>query len=555
MLKSRRITISFLINLFITLIALISLLVPFYQEENRLKNNIINLNNNITYKINEDNATSYVEEISSSFVNYKLLVFSLQNNTFITSLKDNYSSKDLTYFSTKTKQILLIEDKSLFANQGFGYISYNQDSRLYLLTVISISDTYLTLKTLAIIMPLLTFIVLFTYWFIDYKKSKNETQYLKHQVRKLRSIAKIDTMVEYDNDVENLANILKDTRRKLDIELQNNFLSEKKLDFILDSIEQGIFVLNSNHEVVISNQKAREILNFDKNIYKLLDEDLPKEVSTNIRIVLSTSRKMLFNKEINGRIYEFIINPIFESLEYNPNNKSVSILILDITESYNSEKMKRDFFANAAHELKSPLTSILGFQELIKDGLLSTKDELVNANERTIKEGERMNKLIMEMLELSSLENNNLRTIEKIDVSEEIDKIVAMLDDQINEKNITLHKKYEKMIVKMNPDDFYNLFKNLIENSLRYNLPRGSIWITIDSKNKFVSIKDNGIGISKENQQRIFERFYRVDKARSRQNGGTGLGLSIAKYICNYYDLDIKVISELDQGAEFIIYF
>ena len=268
MLKSRRITISFLINLFITLIALISLLVPFYQEENRLKNNIINLNNNITYKINEDNATSYVEEISSSFVNYKLLVFSLQNNTFITSLKDNYSSKDLTYFSTKTKQILLIEDKSLFANQGFGYISYNQDTHLYLLTVISISDTYLTLKTLAIIMPLLTFIVLFTYWFIDYKKSKNETQYLKHQVRKLRSIAKIDTMVEYDNDVENLANILKDTRRKLDIELQNNFLSEKKLDFILDSIEQGIFVLNSNHEVVISNQKAREILNFDKNIQK-----------------------------------------------------------------------------------------------------------------------------------------------------------------------------------------------------------------------------------------------------------------------------------------------
>ena len=555
MLKSRRITISFLINLFITLIALISLLVPFYQEENRLKNNIINLNNNITYKINEDNATSYVEEISSSFVNYKLLVFSLQNNTFITSLKDNYSSKDLTYFSTKTKQILLIDDKSLFANQGFGYISYNQDTHLYLLTVISISDTYLTLKTLVIIMPLLTFIVLFTYWFIDYKKSKNETQYLKHQVRKLRSIAKIDTMVEYDNDVENLANILKDTRRKLDIELQNNFLSEKKLDFILDSIEQGIFVLNSNHEVVISNQKAREILNFDKNIHKLLDEDLPKEVSTNIRIVLSTSRKMLFNKEINGRIYEFIINPISESLEYNPNNKSVSILILDITESYNSEKMKRDFFANAAHELKSPLTSILGFQELIKDGLLSTKEELVNANERTIKEGERMNKLIMEMLELSSLENNNLRTIEKIDVSEEIDKIVAMLDDQIKEKNITLHKKYEKMIVKMNPDDFYNLFKNLIENSLRYNLPRGSIWITIDSKNKFVSIKDNGIGISKENQQRIFERFYRADKARSRQNGGTGLGLSIAKYICNYYDLDIKVISELDQGAEFIIYF
>ena len=555
MLKSRRIIILFFLNFLITLISLISLLVPFYQEENRIKNNIISLSDNITTKINEDNATSYVEFVSSNFNNYELLIFSLDNNTFVTSLKDNYSSKDLTYFSINVNQVISMNDKSLLVNQGFAYISYNDDTNLYLVSVTSITDTYLTLETLSIIIPLLTSISLYTYWFIDYRKSKNETQYLKHQVRKLRSIAKIDTMVEYDNDVENLANILKDTRRKLDLELQNNFLSEKKLDFILNSIEQGILVLNVNHEVVISNQKAREILNFDKNIHRLLDEDLPKELSTNIRIVFSTFRKMIFNKEINGRIYEFIINPISEALENNPNKISVSILILDITEAYNSEKMKRDFFANAAHELKSPLTSILGFQELIKDGLLTTKDELVIANERTIKEGERMNKLIIEMLELSSLENNNLRTIEKIDVSEEIDKIVSMLDDQIKEKEIVVHKLYSKMIIKMNPDDFYNLFKNLIENSVRYNLPRGSIWIKIDNKNKFVSIKDNGIGISKENQQRIFERFFRVDKARSKQNGGTGLGLSIVKYICNYYDLDIKVISELDKGAEFIIYF
>lgn len=555
MLKPHRIIILFFLNFLITLISLISLLVPFYQEENRIKNNIISLSDNITTKINEDNATSYVEFVSSNFNNYELLIFSLNDNTFITSLKDNYSSKDLTYFSINVGQVILMNDKSLLANQGFAYISYNEDTNLYLVSVISITDTYLTLKTLSIIMPLLTSISLFTYWFIDYRKSKNETQYLKHQVIKLRSIAKIDTMVEYDNDVENLANILKDTRRKLDLELQNNFLSEKKLDFILNSIEQGVLVLNANHEVVISNQKAREILNFDKNIHRLLDEDLPKELSTNIRIVFSTFRKMIFNKEINGRIYEFIINPISEALENNSNKISVSILILDITEAYNSEKIKRDFFVNAAHELKSPLTSILGFQELIKDGLLTTKDELVIANERTIKEGERMNKLIIEMLELSSLENNNLRTIEKIEVSEEIDKIVSMLDDQIREKEIVVHKLYSKMIIKMNPDDFYNLFKNLIENSIKYNLPRGSIWIKIDNKNKFVSIKDNGIGISKENQQRIFERFFRVDKARSKQNGGTGLGLSIVRYICNYYDLDIKVISELEKGAEFLIYF
>ena len=555
MLKSKRLYTLFLIDLFVIILSLISLLVPFYNEENRLKSNLIEFNDNIYLNINEDNFNDYVDLITSNLDNYELMLFSLENSTYVSTLNKDFSLIDLKEASIHANKVIFIEDSSLFANQGFAYTKYNPTIHLYVMCVISITDTYLMLKIFAIVIPILCFLFLFTFWFIDYRKSKHETQYLKHQVRKLRSIAKIDTMVEYDNDIENLANILRDTRRKLDLELQNNFLSERKLNFILDSIDQGILVLNSNNEIIISNQKSREILNFDKSTHKLLDEDLPKDVLTNIKIAESTARKMIFNKEINGRIYGFNINSISSLLDSDSRSKIVSILIVDITESYNSEKMKRDFFANAAHELKSPLTSILGFQELIKDGLLSTKEEIANANEKTIKEGERMNKLIIEMLELSSLENNNLRTIEKIDVSEEIEKIVAMLDDQIKEKEIKVYKDYQKTIVKMNPDDFYNLFKNLIENSIRYNVNKGFIWIKVDNKNRFVSIKDSGMGISKENQQRIFERFYRVDKARSRQNGGTGLGLSIVKYICNYYDLEIKVNSELNKGAEFIIYF
>ena len=156
MLKSRRIIILFFLNFLITLISLISLLVPFYQEENRIKNNIISLSDNITTKINEDNATSYVEFVSSNFNNYELLIFSLANNTFVTSLKDNYSSKDLTYFSINVNQVISMNDKSLLANQGFAYISYNDDTNLYLVSVTSITDTYLTLETLSIIIPLLT---------------------------------------------------------------------------------------------------------------------------------------------------------------------------------------------------------------------------------------------------------------------------------------------------------------------------------------------------------------------------------------------------------------
>ena len=323
----------------------------------------------------------------------------------------------------------------------------------------------------------------------------------------------------------------------------------------MDSIEQGILVVNIEGTIILSNKKGRDIIHIDRNDKKILDNSFVHDIIVNVKVVASLDRPLLFNKEIDGNIYEFNMNNIDDSFNENSDMKSVSILIVDITEKFNSEKMKRDFFANAAHELKSPLTTILGYQELIKDGALTTREEIKIANEKTIKESERMNKLIMEMLQLSSLENNNLRPIEKVDVTTELDHILSMLEEQINAKNITIIKNYQKLILKMNTEDFYNLFKNLIENAIKYNKENCEIRINIDTQNQKISVSDNGIGISDENKSRIFERFYRVDKARSRDNGGTGLGLSIVKYICNYYDFKIEVKSKVSEGSEFTIYY
>ena len=203
----------------------------------------------------------------------------------------------------------------------------------------------------------------------------------------------------------------------------------------MDSIEQGIIVINSAFKIILSNKKGRDFLHIDnKEKLEAIDDSL-KDIIINIKVTLKTHRNMVFNKEISGLIFEINLNYIESSFD-GAKEEIASLLIVDVTEKFNSEKMKRDFFANAAHELKSPLTSILGFQELIQDGLLTSKEELKNANEKTLKEGERMKKLIMEMLELSSLENNNLRPIEKIDVGEEINNILIMLENQINGKNI-----------------------------------------------------------------------------------------------------------------------
>lgn len=137
----------------------------------------------------------------------------------------------------------------------------------------------------------------------------------------------------------------------------------------------------------------------------------------------------------------------------------------------------------------------------------------------------------------------------------QLDTILELLSLQISDKDITIHKNYQPFPVKMNPDDFERLFKNLIENAVRYNRNKGEIWIDMNSKDQTLSVRDNGIGIAKENQSRIFERFFRVDKARSRKNGGTGLGLAIVKHIANYYDLTVTLDSELEKGSTFTVHF
>jgi two-component system phosphate regulon sensor histidine kinase PhoR len=217
--------------------------------------------------------------------------------------------------------------------------------------------------------------------------------------------------------------------------------------------------------------------------------------------------------------------------------------------------MKRDFFANASHELKSPLTAILGYQEMIEEGVLTKPEELADANKKTVEEAERMNKIIMDMLALSSLENENLRPVEKINVSRTIDDLLSLHEAEIKKKNITLIKDKGTLFAMINSDDCERLFDNMITNAIKYNKEGGLIQIKINEKERTVTILDTGIGIAKEDQSRIFERFYRVDKARSRKEMGTGLGLAIVKYIVSYYDIGLTLESTLGVGSTFVLTF
>ena len=220
------------------------------------------------------------------------------------------------------------------------------------------------------------------------------------------------------------------------------------------------------------------------------------------------------------------------------------------------ENAKKDFFANASHELKSPLTSILGYAQMIEQGFLETKEEVKEALEKIRQEGKRMNDIISEMLDLSRLESESKSEEYKVlSLQEALEHNINLLLTSANEKNIEIRIEGENFSVYLIKEDLDILLKNLLENAIRYNKQNGKVLISLVKEKHLLSIQDTGIGIPEESLSRIFERFYRVDKSRSRKLGGTGLGLSIVKHICTNERIQIHVASKLDEGTTFTLTF
>ena len=220
---------------------------------------------------------------------------------------------------------------------------------------------------------------------------------------------------------------------------------------------------------------------------------------------------------------------------------------------------KKEFFANASHELKTPITSIRGFAELISSGLIDDKDKIIEYSTTIKREAIRMDTMVEELLKLSSLEDidENEMPLEKLNVADIIKEAVEVLDYKLYEKKIITNVDVHDVYIESVHEDILRVFTNLIENGIKYNKDNGKIYISLRRvRNKAVIIiKDTGIGIKKEDLPHIFERFYRVDKSRNRKVEGTGLGLSIVKRIVMKYKGEISVKSTYNVGTEFTIKF
>ena len=233
-------------------------------------------------------------------------------------------------------------------------------------------------------------------------------------------------------------------------------------------------------------------------------------------------------------------------------------IVEDITELRRLEQVRTDFAANVSHELKTPLTSIRGFVETLQAGAIDHPEMAHKFLNIIQMETERLTRLINDILSISKLESGNDEVAtERIRLDKKAYDVCEMLSIHAQEKEVTLNYRLnsEPVFIIGNPDRVEQLLINLTENAIKYNKPGGSVTVQVfkSAQEANITISDTGIGIAEENLPRLFERFYRVDKGRSRQMGGTGLGLAIVKHIVRSMNGEIEVHSKLGEGTEFLI--
>lgn len=437
------------------------------------------------------------------------------------------------YSTTEKKNMLYVAEK---VNNYYVRIAIPIGS------VNKIIYTYVTISLIA-----LTVILAFSIFAISFVNKKSLTP-INSEVAKLATLANEDYQ---DVTIDDLPVVINSITNVLDNKIHEIELQEQEIEAILNLLTQGVVVIDSNESLRFINYKATKILDSNNNLigknYLYLFRD-------------TKLQKLILEVFKNHSQVNYLLN--IDSTKINCNvtylteaklNGGIIITLEDITKQANLEEEKRDFFQNASHELKSPLTSIIGYQQMICDNIVDSKDQIINYSSKTLKEAKRMNNIIIDMLNLSSIEQNYQKKQDIVKVDKALIEILDSLEDRIKARNISVITNIAKCETVGDAKLIDELISNLIDNAIKYNVDNGKIMITLNTST--LTIEDTGIGISKEYQSRVFERFYRVDKGHSKEIGGTGLGLAIVKHICEIYQYELKLESTIGKGTKITIKF
>lgn len=333
-------------------------------------------------------------------------------------------------------------------------------------------------------------------------------------------------------------------------------LTQRKLEFeaITKNMNEGMVLLSPEAVIIDFNKAAGDILGISEELLGTFistcdQHDKIADLVENASIRYHNSKHV----KIADKSYEIEVSPVevdYEVLGY-------VLLIFDESYKEASEQMRKEFATNVSHELKTPLQTISGYAELLKSGIVKKEDEK-ECLDKIYSESQRMIMLIKDVIKLSHLDDEESTIAkERINLSEMAHNVADVIrDEAIN--GVQIYDECEEdCFVYGNNELVEGIIFNLCENAVKYNKEGGEVHLKVakDDRNVYLSVKDTGIGIPEEDIDRIFERFYSVDRAHSKQMGGTGLGLSIVKHSCILNDATIEVESSLNEGSEFTVTF
>ena len=327
---------------------------------------------------------------------------------------------------------------------------------------------------------------------------------------------------------------------------------QEEFSIITENMEEGFLVIDAHTEVLSYNSSALRLLGAgtQNGRQSVLSLNRSEGFQNLIERVLE-GKHMVTNLDFQGRSCQVAANPVWQEDKVT----GAVIVILDVTERMRGEQMRREFTANVSHELKTPLTSISGFAEIINDGFVKPEDTKKFAG-RIFKEAQRLITLVNDVIKISQLDEGKFFCEkEAVDLYEAAREILKRLEERAKENNIHLYLYGPHVKVNTVRVILEEVLYNLCDNGLKYNKQNGSLTVTISEEagRTQIVVEDTGIGISEEDKMRIFERFYRVDKSHSKAIGGTGLGLSIVKHGSMFLGADVKVESTLGEGSRFVL--
>lgn len=384
--------------------------------------------------------------------------------------------------------------------------------------------------------------------FFAYKFSKTLNHPLSdinNEIMKMKD----NKALHFDNykyeEFNTIANKLKEQSTRIQETLSTLKQERKKINNILDQMNEGFVLLDSQGIVLMFNEKA-------KQLYPTFQEgQAVGRFIFDYQIIDQLKKVTREPKVVDIKKDEEIYRCFISKVDY-----GVTLLFVNVTESVNGMKMRQEFFSNVSHELKTPITSIKGYGELLQTGMIDNQEIKKKSLDKILKEADHMSQLIDDILMISRLENKDIEVVNHpLNLKPIIDEIVESLKVEMDHKNIEYSESIDNTTFYANHQFIYHLMNNLLTNAVKYNKPNGKIVVRSYSNNMdlVIEVSDTGKGIALVDQGRVFERFYRCDHGRDKETGGTGLGLSIVKHIVQYYQGYIDLKSELDKGTTFKI--